>query len=118
MPCLHIGFELVAVEPGLVDLLDCELDSLLVLHAEIGAWPRHGKQTTDLDYLVLRVGDSRGGTKGEGRGGNAGAAWQAMLCHETLPQSLGHLSLKRARVPAKVHSVIPGPSAARETRNP
>ena len=32
-----LNFELVSVYAGLVELLECELDALLVLHAEIGA---------------------------------------------------------------------------------
>ena len=41
--------ELVAVDAGLVELLERELDALLVLRAEIGARPRHREQRADLD---------------------------------------------------------------------
>ena len=64
---LVLDGELVAVDAGLVELLERELDALLVLRAEIGARPGHRKQRADLDRLVLRVrspeGDARDQTQ-------------------------------------------------------
>ena len=50
-----MNLELVAIDAGLVELLDRQLDALLVLRAEIGARARHGEQCADLDRLILRV---------------------------------------------------------------
>ncbi len=48
---LVLDLELVAVDAGLVDLLERELDPLLVLHAEIGARTGHRQQAPILMTL-------------------------------------------------------------------
>ena len=47
-----LNFELVSVHARLIELIDCELGALLVLHTEIGAWARNRKQAADLDDFV------------------------------------------------------------------
>ena len=44
-----LNFELVSVHAGLIELIDCELGALLILHTEIGPWARNRKQTADLN---------------------------------------------------------------------
>src|SRR5205823_3609961 len=57
---LVLDLEFVAVDACLVDLVERELDTLLVLHPEIRARTGHREQASDLDDLVLRLGDSAG----------------------------------------------------------
>src|SRR5262249_61082211 len=57
---LILDLEPVAVDPGLLDLLDRKLDALLILDPEIGTRPRHREQPPDLEHLVLRVRGFRG----------------------------------------------------------
>src|SRR5262249_15441553 len=53
---LVLDLEPVAVDSGLVELLDRKLDALLVLDPEIGPRARHREQAPDPDHLVLRGG--------------------------------------------------------------
>src|SRR5262249_43084029 len=57
-------FEPVAVDPGLVELLDRKLDALLVLDPEIGTRARHRDKSPDLDDLVFRLAISPGSGQG------------------------------------------------------
>jgi hypothetical protein len=52
---LVLDLEFGAVDAGLVDLLERELDALLVLRAKIGSGSRHRQQRADLDDLVIRA---------------------------------------------------------------
>ena len=61
---LVLDLEPVAVNPGLVELLDRKLDALLVLDSEIGPRARHREQAPDPDHLVLRVGGIRSSEQG------------------------------------------------------
>ncbi len=63
-----LNLQFVAVHAGLVELLDCEVDALLILRAEISARARRREQTSDLDDLVL--GESRVYPAGEDHRGN------------------------------------------------
>ena len=49
---LVLDLEFVSIYARLVELFECELNALLVLCAEIGAWARHRKKASDLDGLV------------------------------------------------------------------
>src|SRR5947207_3183357 len=49
--------EFVAVDGGLVELLERKLHALLVLRTEIRARPRHRQQPADLDRLILGIAD-------------------------------------------------------------
>ena len=49
-----MNVEFIAVYASLIELVECELDALLVLHAEVGAWTGNRKQRADLDDLVGR----------------------------------------------------------------
>ena len=75
--------ELVAVDAGLVELLERKLDALLVLRAEIGARSRHRQQRADLDRLVLRVRRADGGNRNERRRGRQYVT--SLLAHGVLP---------------------------------
>jgi hypothetical protein len=82
---LVLNLQPVAVDPVLVELFKRELDSLLVLHAEIGPGAGHGKQTADLDRLVLRVCNG-GRSEQRKTGGNDGEAWnERKNSHGALP---------------------------------
>src|SRR5262249_52101832 len=82
---LILDLEPVAVDPGLVDLLDRKLDALLVLYPEIGTRARHREQSPDPDRLVLRVGDIRGADH-RNAGSHTDTKNGGMCSHGPLPQ--------------------------------
>src|SRR5262249_10264325 len=84
---LVLDLEPVAVDPSLVELLDCKLNALLVLHPKIGAGAGHGEKPADLDDLVLRVGAICGSEQGNACDGGDTENGR-MFSHGALPRAI------------------------------
>src|SRR6266700_770401 len=94
---LHL--ELEAVDAGLVQRLERELDPLLVLRAEIGSGTRHRQQRPDLDGLVGRKARRHDGGRNDGGERQDGKRWTEWL--------RAHGSLLRGGGGPPIHSKKP-----------
>src|SRR5262249_13731742 len=97
-----LDLESVAVDSGLVELLDRKLDALLVLDPEIGPRARHREQAPDPDHLVFRVGGIRGSEQGNACS-HTDIQNSGMFSHGPLPRLSFHLSPKPVRLPIFYH---------------